>query len=250
MYNITICIPSIRTERQADLYDSIKNSVENYSFELILVGTSIHQNLVGLPNVKFILSYSAPARCAQIGFLLSESEIITWGSDDGRFQPKALKECIDLLLSKTTKDGITIRYCEGPNFTGSCPDDSYWTGYTHADQRLIGVNPSWKIAPVGMYYTETFYKLGGFDCRFEHLNMCCHDLAYRIQKNGGQIYLSPNLVINCDQNPGTQEHAPVQNAYFINDLPLWNSLYNKENNIINIDYDNWKKAPSVWRRFK
>jgi hypothetical protein len=176
-----------------------------------------------------------------------------WSSDDGLYSENSLSEVLDLAYKIDKKDGIIIRYAEGVNRNGNCPDDSYWVGYTHDDQRLPGINPGWNIAPVALYKTELFYSLGGFDCKFEHINMSTHDLAYRIQKNGGKFYKSPSLVLSCDWSPGhlnQEEHQPIHNCHFDNDIPYFNFLYQGQSDRINIDYNNWKTSQEIWRRFK
>ncbi len=148
---------------------------------------------------------------------------------------------------------MIIRYSEGKDYTGDVPPDNYWMAHFHADQRLKGIPQNYKCAPVGMYDLEHFRWLGGWDCSFEHLNMTTHDLAFRCQKNGGQIYMSPNLVLKCDFNEWDKpegEHIPLIGAYKENDLPLFQKIWGQENNRIQIDFENWKMSPSKWvRRF-
>ena len=247
---LSIIVPSIRTPNWGRFVESIPNSVVSHDYEVIFVGPSSDIYLVEVhPNVKWIKDFGSPARCAQIGFILAEGEYLTWASDDGVYMPGALKECLDIA---TPDNGVIVKYCEGHNFNGTCPDNSYWIAHTHADQRLPGIMPDYKIAPVGLYHTKTFLELGGLDCRFEHINMNTHDFAFRWQKTLRTMQLSPNLVLNCDWCPGTQEHAPVQAAYYHNDLPLFNQLYGQPHSMdrIKIDADNWKLSPKKWvRRF-
>ena len=190
-----------------------------------------------------------------MGLALAEGNIMTWANDDGLYQTNALKNCIDLLNTLNKKDGITVRYYEGIDMVGQVPHNSYWVAHTHADLRLEGVPTNTIVAPMGMYYTEYFIEMGGWDTRFEHLNMNCHDFAIRSQKNGGQIYLSPDLVLIQDHCPGyTGDHGPIEDAYWKNDKQLFEEIYknkaNYENRIV-IDFNNWKASAAVRkRRFK
>lgn len=246
--DLSIILPSIRTHNIPQLIESIEKSIHPFTYELIVVGPYF-------PNIdiKYIYSKAAPTKCVQLGGLYSEGQYITWSSDDGLYLPGELAKCLELAKTIPDKDGIIIRYCEGKNKSGLCPPDHYWIGYTHDDQRLPGIDPNWNIAPVGLYNRNHFINIGGFDCRFEHINMSTHDLAYRTQKMGGKLHLSPNLVFTCDWSQGClaeEEHVPVHNAHFENDLPLFNQLYGSPNGIIKIDYNNWMNTPNIWRRFQ
>jgi hypothetical protein len=100
-----------------------------------------------------------------------------------------------------------------------------------------------------MYKLNYFRELGGFDCRWEHLNMNTHDLAFRAQRDGSKFHFSPNLVLTCDWNPGEGDHIPVQHAYHMNDAPLFREVYMKDQSErIHIDYYNWMKSDPVWKR--
>jgi hypothetical protein len=250
-YDLTIVLPSIRIDNIWEFYKSLELSVQPYTFQLIIIGPKQPPLLDGYDeNVVWIRDYGSPARCIQMGSLLAEGELITWSSDDGLYYPDSLAKCIELLRSKTTKDGIIIRYSEGVGRSGQEPPDNYWTGWTHPDHRLPYVNKDWNIAPVGMYYTSRFYELGGLDCRFQHANMNSHDLAYRNQQDGGVYYKSPDLVMGCDQIPGYEgDHAVIEEAYWTNDRGLFAEVWSKprENKI---DIMNWKMSESIWSRFK
>jgi hypothetical protein len=100
-----------------------------------------------------------------------------------------------------------------------------------------------------MYKLNYFRELGGFDCRWEHLNMNTHDLAFRAQRDGSKFHFSPNLVLTCDWNPGEGDHVPVQMAYHANDAPLFREVYMQDQSErIKIDYQNWMKSDPVWKR--
>lgn len=252
-YDVSICLPGIRTHLWEKLYNSAIEAVGEHTFEMIIVGPyEPPESLKNKENFKFFKDYGAPARCAQIAVSLAESEFMMWASDDGYFLPNTISECIQLFRTTLSeKDEITIRYSEGTGHSGRLPDDSYWIARTHADQRLAGVKDSYRIAPVGFFKTEYFKWLGGWDCRYEHLNMCCHDLSFRVQNNGGKIVLSPSEVLKCDYNPATGDHVPVFNAYHKNDAPLFSQQWSlDQSRRIQIDFSNWTKSPSKWiRRF-
>jgi len=251
MCDLTIVLPSIRVDRQPEFFNSISNSIGEYSYEVIIVGPSLNSSLEPIPNCKFIKDFGSPARCAQIGMLFSEGEHMTWASDDGVYLPNALKECLD--LAKQRNCSIIIRYSEGVGKSGRTPPDNYWLCRTHPNMHVDGISETDICVPVGLYPTKLFNFLGGFDCKFEHLNMNAIDLGLRIQRYKEEIVKSPNLVLQCDQMPGwTGDHGPVEEAFHKNDDPLFRDLYKNKNEIrVFIDYDNWKESESVWgRRFK
>lgn len=254
--DLSVCIPGIRVRNWRGFFDSIVKSVGNYSFELIIVGPFFPDlDLYNEPNFKYFRDFGSPCRSAQIAMSLAEGEFVTWGSDDGLFTDNSLSNCLDLLSKlDLEKDGIIIQYSEGRDMSGTQPDPSYWLAHTHEDQRVAGVPNNFNIAPVAMYHRKLFEQIGGWDCRFENLNISCHDLAYRVQKNGGKFSLSPDLVLCCDWSPGYLaeiEHVPVHDAHFENDIPLFNELYREPNDRMKIDFNNWKLSPQVWtRRFR
>ena len=170
---------------------------------------------------------------------------MTWASDDGVFIEDSLDKCVSIMDEGTNKDAVIIRYREG----GNSPPDDYFRAHHHEDLRLPGVPESYKIAPVGMYNTSMFIELGGWDCRFEHLNMCCHDLAFRFQNMGGNFHISPTDVLDCTWDVHCEEWQPVGEAYRENDSILWKEMYSQDQSKrVNIDYNNWIQAPAIWRR--
>lgn len=258
-YDISICLPGHRVGLWEKFYNSIGPAIGPYTWELIMVGPNDPPNsLTEKRNFKFFKDFGHPARCAQIATTLAEGKLMMWGSDDGYYMPNSIKECIELHREKEDKDVIVVRYAEGRNFSGTGMPDDYWVA-KHPDgswsncwpehQRVLGIQDDWMIAPVGLYNLEYFRNLGGWDCRFEHLNMCCHDLTFRAQNLGSRVYLSPSLVLNCDWNPNEGDHIPVHNAYHENDLPLFVDLYSKDqSDRTKISYFNWTAADSIWRR--
>ena len=182
---LSIILPAIRVQNWKSLYETACTAVGKYAddFEMILVGpTPPLASDIFPENFIWIEDWGAPARCAQKGAAEARGEYMTWGSDDGVFLGNSLEESVDVLEGKKRNTVLTMRYAEG----GNSPGPEYWIAHTHADLRLPGIPSDYRIAPVGMYTTSYFKELGGWDCRFEHLNMCCHDLAFRVQNDGGE----------------------------------------------------------------
>jgi len=254
-YDLSICLPGYRIENWERLYNSVYDSCKRYKWEMIICGPfpieEIQYELPGIENFKYIFDKGSPCRCGQIATTFATGEYLTWGSDDGYFLENSLDEAIDLIKSKEYKDIVAMRYLEGPNFTGVLEGPNWFVGVYHQDQRLPGVNPSWKIAPVGMYNTEYFKYLGGFDCQYDHINLSSHDLAYRVQRDGGNVYLSENAISTHHWDVNHETWRPMRDAYQLNDLPLFQKQYAEYNpDRICIPYDNWKNSPSEWGRRK
>lgn len=251
-YDLSVIIPSIRVQNLEKILFFLEKAIEPYSFEMIVVGPyEIPQVLQLKDNVRFIKDLGSPSRCTQIGSSLAEGEYMCWMSDDCTFiTPGSLAQCIQMFVDKqiTCFDGITLRYFEGEG-NGEFPLD-YWRGKHHGDmQKLSGIRDEFKIAPLGMYNTGYFRDIGGLDCRYEHINMCTHDLAFRIQNNGGKIVASPSTVARFYWSWHTSDAKPVQRAYFEVDNPLFTEEWSKDQSgRIKIDYWNWVNMPSKWEK--
>lgn len=248
MYDLTIIVPGIRTEGWLALYNSVRESIGNFKWEMIIIGPASPD--FSADNLSYVQDYSTPARCVQIASIFAKGNFLVWASDDGVFTPSGLEYALTTLIysGKAMENQVAIKYLEGPNFSGDeakMPDD-YYRAHHHASLRLPGIRDEYRIAPVGLCSTDLFRNIGGLDTRFEHVNMCCHDLSFRIQYAGGQVLLSPTIVLNCDKQPS----PVVEDAYVYNDLPLFNSIYSISNALEtrNVDYDNWKNTSPIWQR--
>jgi hypothetical protein len=247
---ISIIVPSIRPSLQR-LIDSIDCSLRE-EYELIVIGPENHIRSTSdlAKRVKFISDRGSPSRCLQRGISEASGDIFTWATDDGIYNDQKLAQCVNTLRGKSQKSGIIIKYTEeGPrsDFNGSL--DEYYIIGNHADGRHPGVDNSWKIAPLGMYYRDYFVSIGGFDCRYDHINMNTHDFAFRLQRDGGSFFYSDGVVIHCDSNSNLEDHKVLDVAYTSHDLPLFRDMYKNKDRPIIIDFDNWKDQPEVWRRF-
>jgi hypothetical protein len=251
---VSVIIPSINPTKWYDLYNQMLLSSKNNNFELIFVGPYLANNIGNIDNIKYIMDYGSPSRCFQMGSLIAEGEYIAWGSDDYMIEEDAFDKTFDYISDMNIQDdGVNLLYSEGPNFTGNQHvDKMYWYARTHADLREPGVKDTWWILGAFMYRLETWYKYGGLDCGFEHVNMNTHDFGFAIQANGGRLINSPCRVYKADWSPWNDSN-PMKHAWEQNDKPRFQKLYADENYAFNrkIDINNWKEYPSRWkRRFK
>jgi hypothetical protein len=254
-YDLSILVPGIRNENWETLVQQVKDlGCKRYTFEMIFCGPyALPASLQSPTNIKCIKDFGSPSRALQIASLLAEGRFMTWLSDDGHVAADSIDLAMDLLLSHNPdKDIIGMRYCEGPGHSGSELSPSYWVAGTHDDLRAPGVDPNWKTSGVLLISMKRFKELGGINTSYDHVNMNIHDLAFRVQRDGGNIYLSPTQVMNCDfELNRTVQNSPVIAAFFENDRALfWEAYKEKNANSIVIDFDNWRNMPPVWSRRK
>lgn len=191
-----------------------------------------------------------------MGLFECEGKLVAHTVDDAIFFENTIDECIDLYKERCgRKDVVNCRYIEGPSRSGAKVPDAFWTAHFHSQLRLAGIPKEYKISLHHMLDLDYLMELGGYDCRFNHMNFNLHDLMFRIQHDGGVVYDSPNFVTNCDQFlTDTVDHAPIFNSHSQHDLPLFIQLYSEPGAVkdrVKIDINNWANEPAVWdRRFK
>lgn len=255
MVDLTIILPSREPDKWARLYNEISASVGQFSFEVIAVGPFYPpKELENVLNFRYIQEWSCPSRAFMVAATIADSKYISWIPSDCIVFPGEFSECIKLLKNQTKKDGVILRYSEGPGFSGTQHlEDSYWKARTHGDLQLKWIEDGWNIAPLFMYNLEYFREMGGLDCEFYHLNMQQHSFAFKIQKNGGKLFLSPGRVLASDWQPWVGHEGEIMRiAYQTNDAPKFTAMWNGEN-FPNLDWgwDNWRKAKAFWElRYK
>ncbi len=250
MIDLSICLPAIRPSYWERLYNSYLKSCQKYSFEVVFIGPhDLPDSLKGKPNIKFIKSYATSVRSAMEGVLICEGRLIAIPADDGYAFPNALDQCIELRNQHGKQDVVVLRYREGEGMSGLPMAGDYWSVRGHPLLMSLEIPVEYKLFMQPLMSREYLINIGGWDCRFEHLAFASHDLSYRIQRDGGVLYLSPGEVFNYDyrfQHKG--DHGPIHDSHIEHDLPLFVRLYDKPNNRTSIDFDNWKDCSEVWER--
>jgi len=255
---LSIILPGIRTHNWIRLYDSIIESMGDMAFELIAIGPyDPPAELVTKENFKFIRDFGNPTRCAMIATQVAKAPLFIWSVDDGYYYPNALKNAINLWKELgNEKSAINLRYNEGRGLTGEAKPLDYWDAEHHAQLHIPGVKPGAKICLFGLMSTKYFREIGGFDGRYEYINMNGIDLGFRMQDDGGQIVLSPDVVMNLDWLPDPERvdefglPDPVIQAFYDHDYPLFLEQYSKLREYIKIDYNNWMDISPIWKRRK
>ncbi len=264
--DLSIVIPSINPDKWVNIYDSLNNKLGKYTFELIFVGPATQFLSSEYKNIKYIRDFGCPSRAVQLGTTMAEGKLITWLSDDAEIIANNLEEAISQWEKQNNnKTIINLIYTEGDQYKNG-EDPRMLTPYLwykphfHAEMRnLYGINQNWYSITFGLLTTEYFRYLGGFDCRFEHINFNIHDFIFRAQRDECNLTFS-NLdkpiarfpaMTDLDE-PRTIENCPIIQAQTHNDLPLFKSIYINYENMLQqpvcIDYNNWKKADRIWKR--
>ena len=252
-YDLSIILPGIRNQFWVQVYEQIKESCKNYSYEVIFSGPrSLPPELENCKNVKHIKHYGHPSRAVHLASLVADGEFMTWLTDDALIEPDAIDGALSLLKSVNhSVDIVAVRYTEGVNHGGGVEvEDYYRCGHHQLYRPLHLIDPNWKTPIVMMVNTDYYKSVGGLDCRYVHINMNVHDLAFRMQRNGSVVYLSPTIVMRCDWDVEWAKD-PLRAAYYDDDMVLFKEMYSaNELGPIVID-ENWQDSEPVWsKRFK
>ena len=204
MVDLSIIIPTVRTERWRDIILAIEKSAAPYSWEILFVGPYYNSCIEGYTNIKYIRDFGNPNRCQQIGLLLSEGKFITWLVDDYNEGPNNISKFLDIIYNTDEETIVVGNYDE--NGTVAVNDFSITRCYGGGQY----VNPSWVIFNVAFLHTSFLEKIGGFDCNFNVTCIGHTDVAVRCQHHGCKV-INGNMKIGglvwlADT---TGDHAPI-----------------------------------------
>jgi len=250
-YDLSICLAAIRKQNWSRLYNSIIESIGNYSFEIIFCGPHEEppEELKNLPNVKCILDYGAPTRAQQIACIAARGEYLAWTADDGWFLPNKLKECLDIIKANPSSRKAMVTHYKEDIKDGLA---SYSCNF-HEPARSPYFPDSYVVFNSAIVQTDHFKEIGGFDCRFEVCPMAFVDYGIRSHRDGIEVIMNDDIIFECTHFPGrTGDHAPIHDGQTQHDMPLYKKIYLNPNCVgrIHIDLENWASEPSRWiRRF-
>jgi glycosyltransferase involved in cell wall biosynthesis len=248
MYDLSICVPTIREQHWTRLYDSIVNSIGDYTFELVLCGPydELSDYLKEKNNVTLIKDYGSPTRAQQIAVAHSTGKYITWGADDGWYLPQMLEKALSILEDMNDKKAILVsHYMEG----GELALRNYTMNY-HEPLRSVFYPNDFLIINVGIARLEYYKETGGLDCTFQGTAMSHADWGARAQLDGANTYFLQETLFQCTQFVGPiEDHAPIHYAQIEDDQPLYASIWRSSRCLERkVDFNNWKAAPEVWKR--
>jgi hypothetical protein len=256
---ISIILPSIRTERLEKLYDSILASTKR-TFELVIVGPyALPDKLKDLQNVKYAKDFGSPVRASNIAASLCEGKVYTWFADDCILFENSLDECLDQFyaMGDNTKNVLVAKYFEGQEGSKERqtlqPDSYFKVNGTPASSPHIP--NEWWLFNIAFLHADFFKELGGWDCSYEGTWASHADMAIRGQFLGANVEMAQIPLFACDHMPGgTGDHMPIFVCQHQHDEPLLQKRFRDPNWTLNVNprlkIDNWKLAPAVWgRRF-
>ena len=252
---VSIVLPSIRPENLNKVYDSILASTKR-TFELIVAGPfGLPDRLQNISNVKYVKDIGSPVRASNIASTLAEGKIFKWFSDDSIFYPGALDKTIDLLynMGDDYKNVVVMKYLEGKNGTDKkLQNDDYFKMNGSDWTRSPYIPNNYWLFNECVMYREFFEELGGWDNRFQATFYSHADMANRAQFLGSKVIMADFPISDCDHEQS--DHRPIEIAQVEFDKPLYHSIYNKPDWIMNemrLDIHSWKDSPIVWdKRFK
>jgi len=259
-YDLSIILPGLNPELWMSLYEDFKGSAGKCTFEVVAVGPrKPSQEFLNLENVTYVQDFGHPSRCVQRGTTLATGKYVTHALEDGKWAPNGYENCIGLLERKLNyNDGICVRFDEkdvNPNASRPLQPPKWpnvMSAHYHRDLQLPGISKDWYWHGCWMYNLEFFKEIGGLDCRFEHINLNCSDLAFRVQANGGRVIPSRDFVIYLDnKSAATPGQTPVESAFHENDNPLFKQIYIDPDAALKrfkIEYNNWMSESEVWER--
>jgi len=256
---LSIILPSIRTERLESLYETLVKST-TCDFELVICGPyALPQSLQERTNVKYIKDYGSPVRASNIAASLCEGTVYTWMADDCLLFEGALDKCLEehRAMGTDKRNVLVAKYYEGQE--GSTerqtlqPDSYFKVSATPAASPFV--SPDWWLFNIAFVHQEFFNFLGGWDCEYEGTWASHADMAIRAQQFNAKVKMAQVPLFACDHMPGgTGDHMPIFECQHQHDEPLLQATYRNPNwtdRSVRLQLDNWKKAPAVWkRRFK
>jgi len=251
-YDITFFFPAIRTNLWSGVYESLKKSCKKYNWELVFCGPfPLPEELKNIDNVKSVWEFGNVSRAVQVGLMEAQGKLIFIGNDDTVYREDAFDKALDLYNEKCgPKDIMQCTYVEMSEFGGQPQPNEFWSVAFHGElANLGGTDTSWRLATEPILHRDYWFEQGGFDCEWEYMDGSTHDFMFRAQKNGSKIIYSPDYIGDMNWWPGHKgDHGPIHDAMVEHDQKLLSQIWGTPNDRVKIDYDNWKKTPSVWKR--
>ena len=251
---LSVILPSIRTARLLAWFESFEGSYSG-AWELIVVSPfQLPTALEG--RAKWIQDWGHPVRCQQLGLLAATGDYVHRGVDDSLYRPGTM----DAAVAKLTDDYKTVvsaKYTETnasvdrthKDFQNMNDPKYYDIGY-HLQASIFYMPAHYRLLNFGIVSRKLLLEVGGWDCAFESVAIAELDLAIRLQRAGGNIILSDDIVLECDWLPGLEgDHGPMHEA-FAPDMEKYKVIYNDPacEKRMSVPLDNWTQAAPIWSR--
>jgi hypothetical protein len=143
---------------------------------------------------------------------------------------------------------VSLILTEGDNWVPETLDPASYRAHRHEDCQLPYVPQDTLLCNYILVSRQILLDIGGWDCQFEQLSMADVDLSIRLRKYGVKEAITPFQVVKLEWMPGLSgDHAPVHNAHFGHDLPLFRAMYSQPWRP-DVKLDNWREAEARWSR--
>lgn len=264
-FDVAIILPSIRPKNLVKFWNAAKAACSKYTVQLVVISPyKLPEELVVHDDsVVYLHSYANPTLCFVLGTKLANAEYLYNCTDDGLIQPEAIDKAVDIhrtilgddlgMVNMIYEEGVLDAETLVPlTHHNSYHPIQYWYAHYHGDLRLPGIEPHWKICPHFFIKKKYYEILGGVECIFEYINHGLHDLAFRVQADGGRIIDLPFVAYRCSHLPGKSgDHGPIVDAQTGPDLQNFNRIYFEPRAAykrIQLNPDAWKAYPMIWTR--
>lgn len=247
---LSVLVPGIRVNNWGRLYDSIGEACKNHQWEMIIITPfDLPEELASRKNVGYIRSWRSPIACQQKGLCHATGEYIAWCADDGTCLPNSFDKALSLVREKDYKHVICGKYLEGDEPT-LMVTNWYYRLYNHDGCRLPGVPQDATMLNCGIITRQLLIELGGWDAeRFEVCPYAYNDLAIRALLYGASFEIMDDVMFKCSHLPGHEgDHGPIHDAQTDHDEPIFKGLYQRPNDRIKIELNNWENTPERWER--
>lgn len=250
---ISVIVPTIRSNNLERFYNSILTTTKR-SFELILVGPyALPKELEQYKNIKYVRDFGSPVRCSNIGFQLTEGNIITDCTDDAVYYPEALDRSINLLydMGSGYKNVVLHQYLEGKDGTNKIQQSEDYYKINNAQcTKSSFISDDWYVFNSFVMYKEFAKELEFLDCSFQGTAMAHISYGIEAYRKGANVQLYHGLITDCDHDQN--DHNFIERAQIDQDEPLFQSIYRNPGWIMrdNSNKKDWKDVESVWTRFK
>jgi hypothetical protein len=237
-YDVAIILPSIRIKNLPKFWEAANKACKKYTWQLIIIGPYLPSDeIIEKENVCWIRSYANPTLSFVFGNKCANSTYIYNCTDDGLIQEGAIDKAVDIhenilaggkgMVNMIYEEGVLDHDTLEPlAHHNSYHPAQYWWAHYHGDLRLPGIQPDWKICPHFFVRKDYYDSLGGIECMFEYINHGLHDLAFRVQADGGRIIDLPFVAYRCAHLPGKSgDHGPIVDAQTGPDLHAFQSKF-------------------------
>jgi len=239
----------IRAEHWIRRYESVKLATTR-PFEIIIISPyPLPPPLQDLKEIKYVKDYGSPVRCVNIGVSVAEGKYFVPCADDAVSAPGSLDLLVDNFnaMPPNEKNVVTAKYTEAGNYQADSYyliNNSTWTSSPH-------VPNDWYIFNEMIMNTSYFIEMGGWDTAFEGPALASTDFAIRCYRDGAVVkFLSAELSHFDHEGNVGGTHAPIYNAFVEWDSVLYKKIHDSPDSLsrTRIDFNGWKKAPTVWER--